>query len=530
MVKIVKKTKKETVADEKWKILVVDDEEDVHSITKLVLSDFTYRNKSLQFISCYSGKEAKEELRKHPDISVILLDVVMETDEEGLKLVEFIRNEIKCLSVRIILRTAQPGIAPEREVIDNYDIDDYKTKVELTSQKLYTAVRSALKNYSDIMLIEVQRQGLKKVVEATNAIFKLRSLKVFLSQAFNELVSILVLNKGSLDNQISGFVTESIHLNKDSDKTGSNSFAGTAWKDNTILAGKGAYEDTVNKKVNDVLDADIIEKIDRSYKEKKDLYFDNHFLLNFQNENNETNCINFMIFIKRNKRLEAWEKKLIEVFRANILTAMDNICLNKEIEDTQKELIYTLGTVGESRSQETANHVKRVAEYSKVLALKYGLPSEESELIKSASPMHDIGKIGIPDNVLNKRGKLTKEELEIIKKHPKIGFSLLHGSKRAIFEAAAIIALEHQEKWSGSGYPGNLVGDKIHIYGRITAIADVFDALGSHRCYKKAWKLDRILKHIEEERGKHFDPKLVDIFLSNLDEFLVIRDAYKDVF
>tara|TARA_B100000315_G_C14586059_1_gene593055 strand:- start:2385 stop:3977 length:1593 start_codon:yes stop_codon:yes gene_type:complete len=529
MVKIVKKTKKGTTTDEKWKILVVDDEEDVHSITKLVLNDFTYRNKSLQLISCYSGNEAREELRKQPDISVILLDVVMETDEEGLKLVEFICNEMKCLSVRIILRTAQPGIAPEREVIDNYDIDDYKTKAELTAQKLYTAVRSALKNYSDIMLVEVQKQGLQKVVEATNAIFKLRSLKEFLPQAFNELVSILVLNKALLDNQVSGFVTEYEYLNEADDKTGSNSFAEDAEKDYTILAGKGIYEDSLNKKVREVIDEEIIEKIDRSFKEKKRLDLDNHLLLNFQKENDEKCCRNFMIFIKGNKRLEVWEEKLIEIFRVNILAAIDNVCLNREIEDTQKELIYTLGMVGESRSKETANHVRRVAKYSKVLALKYGLAAEEAALLEAASPMHDIGKIGIPDSVLNKPGKLTVDEFKIIKRHPEIGHSLLNGSKRKIFKAAAIIALRHQEKWNGSGYPGNLVGDKIHIYGRITALADVFDALGSHRCYKKAWELDRILKLVEEEKNKHFDPELVDIFLSNLDEFLAIRDVYEDV-
>ncbi len=203
--------------------------------------------------------------------------------------------------------------------------------------------------------------------------------------------------------------------------------------------------------------------------------------------------------------------------------------LNKEIEDTQREVVFTMGAIGESRSKETGNHVKRVAEYSKILAQLYGLPSKEAELLKEASPMHDIGKVAIPDAILNKPGKLTKEEFEIMKKHAILGYEMLKHSKRPILKAAAIVAKEHHEKWDGSGYPFGLKGEEIHIYGRITAIADVFDALGSDRCYKKAWDLDRISELFKEQRGKHFEPKLVDLFFENIDKFLKVRDRFRDV-
>jgi len=202
--------------------------------------------------------------------------------------------------------------------------------------------------------------------------------------------------------------------------------------------------------------------------------------------------------------------------------------LNKEIEDTQKEVIFTMGSIGESRSKETGNHVKRVAEYTKLLALYSGLPLKEAEMLKQASPMHDIGKVAIPDAILNKPGKFELFEREIMNTHAILGYEMLKHSNRPLLKMAATISKEHHEKWDGTGYPKGLKGEEIHIYGRITALADVFDALGSDRCYKKAWDDEKIFNLFKEEKGKHFDPKLVDIFFKHLDEFLTIRNKFKD--
>lgn len=206
----------------------------------------------------------------------------------------------------------------------------------------------------------------------------------------------------------------------------------------------------------------------------------------------------------------------------------DLIHLHEEIENTQREIIYKMGEIGESRSKETGNHVRRVAEYSKLLALLAGLDEKEAEIVAVASPMHDIGKVAIPDAVLLKPGKLDQDEWVVMRTHSSVGHEVLVGSERPLLKAAAIIAKEHHEKFDGSGYPLGLSGEDIHIYGRITAIADVFDALGSDRVYKKAWELEKILQLFHEEKGKHFDPRLVDLFLNNLNEFLVIRDRYID--
>ncbi|MBY0540904.1 MAG: response regulator [Campylobacterales bacterium] len=202
--------------------------------------------------------------------------------------------------------------------------------------------------------------------------------------------------------------------------------------------------------------------------------------------------------------------------------------LHKEIEETQREVIYKMGEIGESRSSETGNHVKRVAEYSRLLATLYGLNEKECEILFTASPMHDIGKVGVPDSILNKPGKLTPEEWEIMREHSMNGYNILKNSKREILKAAAIVARDHHEKWDGSGYPQKLKDKEIHIYGRITAVADVFDALGSDRCYKKAWSDEDIFKLLLEEKGKQFEPKLINLFFENIDKFKEIRDKYKD--
>jgi len=204
------------------------------------------------------------------------------------------------------------------------------------------------------------------------------------------------------------------------------------------------------------------------------------------------------------------------------------MALKVEIEETQREVVFTMGSIGESRSKETGNHVKRVAEYTYLLAKYVGLSERECEMLKQASPMHDIGKVAIPDAVLNKPGLFNDEERAVMDTHAQLGYDMLKYSNRSLLKMAATVAYEHHEKYNGTGYPNQLAGEDIHIYGRITALADVFDALGSARVYKPSWDDERIFKMFKEERGEHFDPQLIDIFFEHLDEFLAIRDSMKD--
>ena len=229
---------------------------------------------------------------------------------------------------------------------------------------------------------------------------------------------------------------------------------------------------------------------------------------------------------KANAELDQYKNHLEDRVREGLA---EILALNREIEETQKEVVFTMGTIGESRSRETGNHVKRVAEYSTLLALGLGMDQAEAELIKLASPMHDIGKVAIPDSILNKAGPLSEQEFEHMKSHTTLGHDMLKHSERPILRASAIIAFQHHEKWDGTGYPQGIAGTDIHIYGRITALADVFDALGSRRVYKKAWDDQDIFYLFHRERGHHFDPRLVDIFFEKKEQFLIIRNAFQDV-
>jgi len=202
--------------------------------------------------------------------------------------------------------------------------------------------------------------------------------------------------------------------------------------------------------------------------------------------------------------------------------------MQAEIEATQREIIFTMAEAGESRSKETGQHVKRVAEYCRLFGEKYRLPPAETETLKDSSPLHDIGKIAIPDRILQKAGPLTDTEREEMMKHAELGHYILQHSDRRLLGSAAIIAWQHHERWDGKGYPCGLAGEKIHIFGRITALADVFDALASDRVYKKAWETPRIVELFEAERGRQFDPDLAKIFLDNVDAFVRIRNDYRD--
>jgi response regulator RpfG family c-di-GMP phosphodiesterase len=203
--------------------------------------------------------------------------------------------------------------------------------------------------------------------------------------------------------------------------------------------------------------------------------------------------------------------------------------LSKKIDKLNIDIVYILGSIAEGRNEEMSNHLKRVAAYSQIIAEKTKLTKDEIELLKRASPLHDIGKITIPDGVLNKQGALSKEEFEIVKEHPVSGYNILKSVDSDIFKSAAIISLEHHEKWDGSGYPKGLKGLEISTFGRITAVADVFDALTSRRCYKDAWSMDRALNVLKDGSGSHFDPYLIDIFFNSLSDIEDTFKAYQDV-
>ena len=218
-------------------------------------------------------------------------------------------------------------------------------------------------------------------------------------------------------------------------------------------------------------------------------------------------------------RLYAHERQLTQLVKAR----------TEELETTRLEIIRRLGRAAEFKDDETGQHVIRMSHYARLLAVAAGMSAEDVEVLFNAAPMHDIGKIGLPEAILLKPGKLTEDEWKVMKKHPAIGAGIIGRHEHPLLNTARIVALTHHEKWDGSGYPRGLAGEAIPLCGRIVAIADVFDALLSERPYKKAWPVEQAVQFLRDNAGSHFDPRLVALFEGCLPEALEVRASYTDM-
>lgn len=495
-----------------WKILVVDDEESVHQITRLVLRDVQFDDRPVVLLEATSAAAAREILiREGTDIALALIDVVMEQDDSGLRLVEAIRTEFNNHITRLVLRTGQPGQAPEERVIQQYDINDYKDKTELTGIKLKTLLYSSLRSYRDIKIIDHQQRALENVISCICRVNQANTLNQFASAVLDQLVTLL------------DFKPDAIYCSTRHNRRHIKQF--------TVLAATGSMNDIVDNDIRvlyeyseSTLPAELQEVFSLALSEKRSIHVPGGYVAYHSSEADTES----LLYIQHYRDIDDAEKHLLEIFSADVIATYHTLLLKEEIQETQKEMIYMLGEAVEKRSKETGAHVKRVAEISALLGRLYGLPPEDVQSIKIASPLHDLGKIAIPDSILHKPGKLDAEEWETMKTHAEIGANMMSISEKPIFKMAALIAGNHHEKWDGSGYPKGLKEYEIPVAGRITALADVFDALNSVRCYKEAWPLDKITKLIQDERGKHFDPELVDIFMDNIDAVLAICKRYPD--
>ncbi|TPV57929.1 DUF3369 domain-containing protein [Aestuariibacter sp. GS-14] len=485
-----------------WKVLIVDDEPEIHTVTKMVLSDFEFEGKRIEFHTASSAAEAQAILTQDngAGFAVALVDVVMESTQAGLKLVQWIRETLNDQVLRIILRTGQPGEAPEERVIRDYDINDYKNKTELTAMRLKTAMYTALRAYRDLKLIERHRQGLEKIIHATTQFIECDTLPQFASTILNQISLILGIESSDI---ICCAVTR-------------DAKSGNQYK---VLA------TNLHNKSATAIPPDIQRRIESALRQKQSVKGDDYFVSYFTTRRG----MESVLYVARNDELEAVQHHLLSFFAHNIAVSHENIKLREVIRESQKELSYIIGEAVEVRSKETGSHVRRVAHISHLLALRAGQTESEAEMIKLASPLHDVGKVAIPDIVLNKPGKHNEEEAAIMRSHAKVGYDMLRKSTNPILQVGAQIAHEHHEQWNGHGYPNGLAGEQISIAGRVSAVADVFDALGSKRCYKGPWSEAEIKTYFEKQRGKQFDPALVDILLTHFDEFTAIRAQFPDL-
>ncbi len=439
-----------------------------------------------------------------------MLDVVMETERSGLELVRWCREVLGNRFVRIALLTGQPGQAPQQQVLVDYDINDYREKTELDQKRFYTVMITALRGYRDIMAVERAaqlqwryRNGLERVLKATNSLFEYRQLADFASGLLQQIMAVLCLNEKGVLVQVRG--VSGVH-------------GGDEGEEFEVLAS------VPHEPASRSLEPDLKEALSRAGAARASGVDGDIFVGYYPSRTPKVT----LLALKGVGQIDEIDLQLLKVFSSSIAVAFDNILLNQEVLDTQGELIHRMGDAVESRSDEVGFHVKRMSELSHRLALAYGLSAEEADIVRRAAPMHDIGKIATPDAVLLKKSGLTAEEWLVMRRHPELGHSILAGSKRPVIAAAATIAHQHHEKLDGSGYPQGLKGDAIHLYARLIAVADVFDALSHARCYKPAWPLEDVLKYMQEVSGSHLDPRIVQLLMENLDHALTINQRYAD--
>ncbi|MDK2124643.1 DUF3369 domain-containing protein [Parachitinimonas caeni] len=484
-----------------WKVLVVDDEPDIHSVTKLAIRSVEYAGRGLSILGEMSAEGGFRALQEHPDVALVLLDVVMETEDAGLKLVKRIREELGNKLTRIVLRTGQPGQAPEQEVILGYDINDYKAKTELTAQKLYTTVISSLRSYETLLALERSRQGLSKILEGSSNLYQLHSLREFASGVLKQIGAIL--NVGT-----EGILCVAEPRQPDS-------------PDLQVIGGTGMFSDLADSgRIGN--NHPVYPMLARAANERRSIFDHPNEVLYFPTQSGRE----FVVYFTPPWPLTEVERDLLEVYCNRISAAFDNLYFYSQMQRAQEATVVALADLAEYRDNDTGEHVQRVQRWSTAIAQRLkskGLYVEQItprflELIGMASILHDVGKVGTPDHVLFKPGRHDPDERVIMEQHAKVGASILKKSAGLVegtsyLSMGAEIAGGHHEHYDGQGYPNRRKGDAIPLSARIVAVVDVFDALIHKRPYKEPWPLEEAIKYIQDRSGTQFDPNVIDVFL-----------------
>ncbi len=493
-----------------WKVLIVDDDPEVHSVTTMVLSKFSFEGKSLEFLHAYSGREGCRVVADNPDLAVVFMDVIMEADDAGLMAIRHIRETLGNKMARIILRTGQPGQAPEEEVILNYDINDYKAKSELTAQRLFTSLVSSLRAYRDLQTIEASRLGLRKIVVSSSGLFELSSIRSFISGVLMQLTSLF------------GVGLQGVLVARQGNIFGGNS------KEIHFLAASGCYEDEIGHPVRSVLPSLVLERLESSFASARSIFAKDHIVIYIPVPKSQPVVGYIDLADHETATVDA---DLIEVFCLNIGIAFDNFRLFEQLARTQEAAVLTLGKLAEFHDDYTGDHLSRVARLSREMAKRLQERGAFAEVIDHrfleniglASALHDVGKVGIASEILSKPGRLDENEFEIMKRHAVIGHELLSNAAKQIdavtyLDMAAEVALNHHERYDGTGYPAGLKGEEIPVSSRIVTVVDVYDALAHARSYKTAWPKAEIVEHLRQGAGSYFDPQMVEVLLEVVGE------------
>ncbi|MDP3669288.1 MAG: DUF3369 domain-containing protein [Telluria sp.] len=485
-----------------WRVLIVDDDADVHAVTRLALRNVSFKGRELELFSAYSGEEGFRLLRDTSDIALVLLDVVMETDSAGLVLARRIREELGNQIVRVVLRTGQPGQAPEQRVIVEYDINDYKAKTELTNQKLFTTVIAALRAYESLIMLERSRVGLGKILAGATNLYQVRSLREFSSGVLNQVSAILDVGADGVLCLMSGS-------------------AGAP----TVVAATGGYANLAD---NEVMPAGhpLLPAIVKAFREKQSQFEHPANVLFIGTPEQHQLCIS----VTPPWPLAPFQRDLLELFCQRIAAAFDNLHMFGQLRKAQEATVVALADLAEFRDQGTGGHVRRVQELSARIARRMrerGVADDELteqliDMIGLASILHDVGKVSTPDQVLLKPGPHTAEERRVMQAHAATGRAILERASLMVegvsyLTYGAQIAGSHHEHFDGAGYPEGLAGRAIPLAARIVAVVDSFDALLHRRPYKEPWPWPDVVSYIVQRSAAQFDPEVVAALLDVID-------------
>jgi signal transduction histidine kinase/CheY-like chemotaxis protein len=298
----------------KWKIAVIDDDQAVHEGTRFALSDYSLHGQTLEILSAYSAAEGRKLMRAHPDIAAVLLDVIMETDAAGLDLVEYIRNEIKNETVRIILRTGQPGQAPERRVIVRYDINDYKAKTELTADKLFTSLTAALRSYQQLERMVQTRRGLEIIIDAASTLYDFKSMQRLAEGVLTQIGSLLNVDCAGI-----------LVLRDDGN---------AASEDFSVLAGSGCYSRFIGSAGSKSLDADLRSMVEAAFRRRKHEFIDQRTVLYVRTGSGRE----VVVLLQAERQLSETDRSLVEIFGSRLSIAFDNVILYQQLNEANAQL------------------------------------------------------------------------------------------------------------------------------------------------------------------------------------------------
>lgn len=509
------------------KILIIDDHvANIKLMTEILKNHY-------QIIATTNATAAFDLIKQHPDIKLILLDIIL-PEMNGYEICRQIKNTEATKDIPIIFVTSLNSEEEEAKGLEAGAVDYItkpirpsimraRVKTHLELSKLFNNSKNLLMDTSDQLIkqfitrvnLEEQQQRFQKLKTIIMQLFETSLQNLTIHEQLNISLDIINLVTGLTQPKGAIFLA-------DADQ-------------NLVLMGHNNMPELLQK-------CPQLELIDcplkRAAQTGKIIYnpstdeTQGNYVLPLMTENRLIGILVFYVsndyqpFKDEELLIDELSKVFAEIISHRLLNAKLQVS-HFELEKNQEEIIRRLGMAAEFRDNETGMHIARMSHYAKIIAASIGLSKEDQKMLLLTAPMHDVGKIGIPDSILFKTGRLNEEEFNLIKTHTIIGGRILVGYNK-ILSTARTIALSHHEKWDGTGYPNNLAGENIPIFGRICALADVFDALTMERSYKKAWSVEDAVNFIKNQSGTHFDPNLVQAFLKSLPEILLIKAAYPD--